>query len=250
MDEFQLLIDLHKGTPRQGPGGFDETKRALDLSMIDLSSQIKVADIGCGTGASTLDLARLLNASITAVDLMPAFVEELKVNAKREGVAEKVEAVVGSMEDLQFRENEYDLIWSEGAIYNMGFKKGIKEWKRFIKPGGVLAVSEITWITKNQPVKLGEYWKSEYPEIDTASSKIGALEENGYSLLGYFVLPEHCWFENYYAPLEAGFTAFLERNAGNENAKAVLESTKHEIALYKKYSDYFSYGVYVAKKCI
>jgi hypothetical protein len=65
MDDFPLLIDLHKDAGRQGPGGDAETKKALDLGMIDRKAPLKIADICCGTGASTLLLARLLNARIT-----------------------------------------------------------------------------------------------------------------------------------------------------------------------------------------
>jgi ubiquinone/menaquinone biosynthesis C-methylase UbiE len=73
---------------------------------------------------------------------------------------------------LPFNDEEYDVIWSEGAIYNIGFEKGVKDWKRFLKTGGMMVVSEITWLTAERPSELQEYWKNEYPEIDTASSKI------------------------------------------------------------------------------
>ena len=68
MDDFQLLVDLHKRAKRQGPGGDVETRKAIGLAMLDPSTPLKAADIGCGTGASTIQLARLLNAKITAID--------------------------------------------------------------------------------------------------------------------------------------------------------------------------------------
>ena len=68
MEDYQLLIDLHKNANRQGPGGDAETEKALSLAMTDRAAPLKIADIGCGTGASTLLLARLLKAQITAVD--------------------------------------------------------------------------------------------------------------------------------------------------------------------------------------
>ncbi len=37
----------------QGPGGDAESARALDLAMIDRTAPLKIADIGCGTGAFT-----------------------------------------------------------------------------------------------------------------------------------------------------------------------------------------------------
>ena len=238
MDDYQLLIDLHKRTNRQGPGGDSETEKALSLAMIDRTAPLKIADIGCGTGASTLLLARLLKARITAVDFLQDFLEVLEGRAEKMGLSEKITTLFCSMENLPFGDEEYDVIWSEGAIYNIGFERGVKDWSRYLKVGGLLVVSEITWITASRPSELQRYWEGEYPEIDTASSKIGVLEKNGYSPIGYFVLPEHCWLENYYRPMQNSFAEFLARNANNEEAQAIVEAEKKEISLYKKYKKY------------
>jgi ubiquinone/menaquinone biosynthesis C-methylase UbiE len=248
MDDFKLLVDLHKRAKRQGPGGDVETRKAIDLAMLDPFAPLKIADIGCGTGASTIQLACLLNAKITALDFLPEFIEVLKGNAENEGLSKKINPLVCSMENLQFDDEEYDVIWSEGAIYNIGFEKGINDWRRFLKPGGLLVVSEITWTTSDRPSEIQNYWESEYAEIDTASSKINILEKNGYSPVAYFVLPERCWLENYYRPLQNSFAEFIVRNANNENAQAIVEAEKNEISLYEKFKNHYSYGVYIARK--
>ena len=82
----------------------------------------------------------------------------------------------------------------------------------------------------------------------TASAKINVLEQNGYSPIGYFILPENCWLDNYYLPLKNGFNDFLSRNGNSEQAKAVVEEHDLEQSLYLKYKEYFSYGFFVAKK--
>lgn len=152
------------------------------------------------------------------------------------------------MDNLPFGDEEFDLIWSEGAIYNIGFERGVKDWKRYLKMGGLLVVSEITWITGSRPSELQKYWDDEYSEIDVASSKISVLEKNGYSPIGYFVLPEHCWLTNYYLPMQNSFKDFLYRNGNSEEARAIVEAENKEIELYEKYKKYYSYGVYVARK--
>ena len=248
MDEFELLLDLHKGANRQGPGGDSETEKAIGLAGIDRNASLKIADIGCGTGASTLTLARLLNANITAVDFLQDFIDALANRAHSNGVDEKITPLCASMEQLPFEEEEFDVIWSEGAIYNIGFEKGVADWKRYLKPSGMLIASEITWLTSSRPSELQDHWNNEYPEIDTASAKIKILESSGYTPIGYFVLPEHCWLDNYYEPMRKSFDAFLSRNGNSEEARAIVEAERHEIELYKKYKAYFSYGVYIAKK--
>ncbi|MGA1622156.1 MAG: class I SAM-dependent methyltransferase [Synechocystis sp.] len=248
MDELQLLVDLHRGAKRQGPGSDEATKKAIALAEIDPHAPVKIADIGCGTGASTLVLARCLNAHITAVDFLQDFLDVLETRAKREGLWEKITPLCASMDNLPFAEGEFDILWSEGAIYNLGFQKGVMDWKRYLKPGGLLVASEISWITNTRPTELQHHWDAEYPEIDVASVKMKVLEENGYSPIGYFVLPEHCWLENYYSPMQSSFEEFLKRHNDSDAAQAIVEAERHEIELYENYKAYYSYGVYIAKK--
>jgi ubiquinone/menaquinone biosynthesis C-methylase UbiE len=250
MDDLQmkLLIDLHRSNFRQGPGGEAETKKALMLAGLDESRPLKIADIGCGTGASTIQLAKELDAKITAVDFLPEFLEELQARAEEHGVADKITTLSCSMDALPFADEEFDVIWSEGAIYNMGFKAGVSAWRRFLKPGGKLIVSEITWLTADRPAELQSHWDAEYPEIDVASAKIGILERHGYITEGYFYLPTSCWIDNYYQPIQNGLDAFLERNSGSDVAREIAECEKAEMALYETHGDYYSYGVYIAKK--
>ncbi|MFZ5907571.1 MAG: class I SAM-dependent methyltransferase [Nitrospirota bacterium] len=248
MEAFQLLIDLHRNANRQGPGGDEETEKALNLAAIDRDAPLKIADIGCGTGASTRVLARLLNARITAVDFLQEFLDVLGSKAEIEGLSNKIEPLCCSMDSLPFKDEAFDVIWSEGAIYNIGFKKGVIDWNRYLKPGGLLVASEISWITDTRPSEIQKHWESEYPEIDLASSKMSILEKNGYSPIGYFALPEHCWLDNYYRPMQDSFQDFLDRNGDSEEARAIVEAEAREIELYEKYRSYYSYGVYIARK--
>ena len=152
------------------------------------------------------------------------------------------------MVNLPFGDEDYDVIWSEGAIYNIGFEKGVKDWHRYLKSGGLLVVSEITWITGSRPSELQKYWESQYPEIGAASSKIGVMETKGYSPMGYFFLPVHCWLDNYYRPMQNSFKDFLDRNGNSEEARAIVEAENREIEMYEKYKTHYSYGVYIARK--
>jgi SAM-dependent methyltransferase len=248
MTELELLIDLHKNSERQGPGSEKETLKAFDFMNLSNDRELKVADIGCGSGGQAITLAQNLNGEITAVDLFPEFLAELKEKSENLELNGKIKTLEKSMDDLPFNNEELDIIWSEGAIYNIGFENGIKKWKDYLKVGGYLAVSEITWIKNTRPKEIEDFWTQEYPEIDTASNKIKILENNGYSLVGYFYLGQDSWIENYYQPMKARFEDFLKRNDNSELARKVVEENKKEIDLYQKYKDFYSYGFYVAKK--
>lgn len=247
MDDFRLLMEFHIENERQGPGGLTETKRAIELSGLKRFEKLQVADLGCGTGSSSLVLAQELNAQITAIDLFPEFLKKLESRAKEMDL-ENILTKAVSMENLPFEEEELDAIWSEGAIYNIGFKEGVTSWKNYLKPGGVLAISEMTWLTNDRPKEIDDYWSAAYPQIGSASEKLRVLEESGYKVLGYFPLPKTCWIENYYKPIKDRFSSFLRLKGNSEEALQLVEMEKMEIELYEKFYDYYSYGFYIASK--
>jgi ubiquinone/menaquinone biosynthesis C-methylase UbiE len=248
MTELELFIDFYKNTPRQGPGSNEETLKALEFTGLSNKSELRIADIGCGSGAQTIILAKNLKGHITAVDLFPQFLVELNASAASKGLSKHITTLEASMEDLPFEEDSFDLIWSEGAVYNMGFENGIKNWKKYLKIGGYIAISEITWTTTKRPKPLEDFWLEEYPEIATAATKIAQLEKNGLELVGYFNLAAASWLNNYYQPLETKFETFLNRHNYSNAAINVINGQKAEIALYEKYKDYYSYGFYIARK--
>lgn len=248
MNELELLVDLHKDGPRQGPGGECEVRLAIALSGLKRSSNLRIADIGCGTGAATLVLASELDARVTSVDVLPEFLARLELAASRAGLAGRVTALSASMEALPFAEATYDAIWSEGAIYHMGFAAGIEAWRSYLKPGGILAVSELTWLTQQRPEELQAHWEREYPEVDTASGKIAIQERLGFSPIGYFTLPEHCWLDNYYRPMQQRFARYLDRHANSDAARAIVAAEEKEILLYERHKAFVSYGYYIARK--
>lgn len=248
MDDFSLLLDLHLNQERQGPGGEAETRLALRLSGLEARSGLRIADLGCGTGASTLILAGSLDADILALDLAAPFLAELEARAARAGLAGRIETVCADLAALPFAPASLDAIWSEGAIYNIGFETGIRDWRACLKPGGILAVSELTWLTAERPGELTTHWQREYPGVATAGEKIAQLEAAGYMPIGYFPLPPSCWLDNYYRPLEAGFAGFLERHPHDEAAQAIIAAERIEIDLYERHTEFVSYGFYIARK--
>ena len=231
MDDLSLLIDLHIDGERQGPSRDACTPKALQLAGLSRDQPLPIADLGCGTGASAMALAEELHATVIAVDILQPFLDTLTKRAHERSIADQIETLCCSIEALPFEKQSLDVIWSEGAIYNIGFAEGARSWKRYLKPGGCLVVSEITWLTAERPAELSQHWEREYPEIGLASEKVAILEELGYTTQAYFVLPEHCWIDHYYKPMQERFAAFLERNHHSADARAVVAAEEVELDL-------------------
>ena len=246
MTEKQLdfIITFHKKLYRQGPGSDEETLKAIKLTGLSESTELSILDLGCGTGAQTKVLANNLNGTITALDLFQPFLDELEDRIKNPNVR----TFHGSMDDLPFEKESFDLIWSEGAVYNMGFKNGLKYLHPFLKKNGIIALSEITWLTNERPAEIETYWNAEYPEIDNAQGKIKTLYESGYVLIDHFILSEESWLSNYYGPLETELAALKEEHPIEEELIEIIQSYQYEIELYKMFKEYFGYGFYIARK--
>ena len=245
--DLGLLCEYYSRLERQGPGSPAATTRAL--SFVDgLTDDSVIADIGCGTGGQTMTLAQHVPGSVTGIDMFPAFVDLFNENAAKLNLQHRVKGVVGSMEDLPFGDEELDLIWSEGAIYNIGFERGLREWNRFLKAGGHIAVSEAAWFTEERPAEIEEFWREEYPEIDTIPNKLQQMQSAGYVPVASFILPETCWTDHYYVPQVELQKAFLEEHADNDSALEFIKMQRHEAQLYDSYKAYYGYAFFIGKK--
>ena len=245
--DFDLICEYFSNVERQGPGSPEATLKAL--SFIDnLNNESSIIDIGCGTGGQTITLAQNSPGKITGIDLFPAFIEIFNSNAEKLNLQDRVKGIAGSMENLPFNENEFDLIWSEGAIYNIGFERGVNEWKKFLKPGGYLAVTEACWFTESRPEEIDGYWQAAYPEIDTISNKVNIMQKAGYVPVAVFTLHENCWLENYYDRQSVIQEEFLKKHAGNQNAENLVDEMKHEVEMYKKYKEFYGYAFFIGRK--
>jgi SAM-dependent methyltransferase len=245
--DFNLICEYFSLIERQGPGSPEMTLKAL--SFIDnLNDESVIADLGCGTGGQTMTLAQHTSANITGLDLFPNFIELLNENAASLNLQHRINGVVGSMEELAFEPDSFDLIWSEGAIYNIGFERGVTEWRNYLKKGGYIAVTEASWFTDERPAEINDFWNAAYPEIDTIAVKVGQLQKAGYVPVATFCLPEYCWTTNFYEPQVAAQELFLKKYPDNPTARELIANERHEAELYKKYKAYYGYVFYIGKK--
>lgn len=244
---LDLLLETHIGLERQGPGSPEAVEQALKfLKPLDQFSMI--ADLGCGTGGQTLLLAQYVSGTIIGLDMFPEFIDKLNENAKKQNLEKRVTGINGSMEHLPFQKNSLDLIWSEGAIDNIGFESGLSHWYGFLKKGGYVAVTCPSWLTKEQPVIVEQFWKDAGSRLDSVSCNIETMQRCGYQFVASFVLSEQCWTENYFIPREKEMNKLLEKYAGNEIMMEYAAQNRYETELYSKYSQHYGYVFYIGRK--
>ena len=244
--DFQLVINFFAGISSQGPGGEMETLKALSF-LDNTSSKIKIADLGCGTGKQTEIIASNIDCEITAVDIAPKMIEGLNNRIKKKNLTNKVKGLVASMCDLPFKAKEFDVIWAEGSIYHIGFEKGLKEWKQYLKPNGYMAITECCWLSNQRP-KDSSFITENVSEIDMISTKLKIIEDCGYKPIAHFILPEYTWIENYHSIAKTRFKPFLEENNYSFAAKDFVERMEQEIEYYQTNKEYFGYVFFIFKK--
>jgi len=245
--DLDLICQFFAELPRQGPGSPEVTRKALSF-INHLDEDSRIADLGCGSGAQTLVLAKHAPGQLTGVDLFPRFIDLLNKNAARASLEDRLSGMVGDIGNLSLEEGTLDLIWSEGAIYNVGFEHGLCDWRRFLKPGGYIAVSEVSWFTEERPEEIHAYWAREYPGIDTIPNKMAQMQSAGYVPVASFILPGSCWEENFYHPQKALWDPFLKEHAQHPAASEFIAGLKREAGLYEQYKAYYGYAFYIGKR--
>ena len=240
----ELFYKIYDALPRGGPGNIESTRKAFDL-LADLPEKPDILDIGCGKGIQTIELMNISDGRIVAVDNHRPFLDALKQSAVLTGLSDRLLCLQGDMFSLGFRPNAFDLIWSEGAIYILGFENGLKSCKQLVRANGYVAVTEISWLKENPPIEVAEFFGQEYPDMKDIQGNFEIIEAAGYDLIDYFILPEDAWWDDYYLPLDQQIGDLQSEYKDNAQAQELFEILRLEIDMYRKFSDYYGYVFYI-----
>jgi ubiquinone/menaquinone biosynthesis C-methylase UbiE len=244
---MEIFWEVHRGLPREAPGDPASTEKAYSL-ITELPTAARLLDVGCGPGTSTFQLAQLSNGQVYAIDLHTPFLEEVARQAKQTDLGERVSAVQMSMNAMGFSDESFDLIWSEGAIYIGGFENGLRDWRRLLRLGGYLAVTEATWLKDTRPEEIEDFWSEAYPQMAGIQANIEKIGRQGYRLVEQFTLPETAWWEGYYGPMQERIDQLRLKYLDNSDAQSQLNAEEEEIEMYRRYSACYGYVFYVAQK--
>jgi len=204
--------------------------------------------VGCGEGGPTLELARLSDGEVVGLDIHRPSLERLRKRIDEAGLSDRVRVVARSMLEMDFPDDTFDIIWSEGSIHIVGFEQGLGAWRRFVKPAGFVVVHEGIRPQGELPPELRERWHGAYQNIKTAGEYIDAVAAQGYVLVGHFRVPGDVWWNEYFAPLAERIRTLRERHADDAEACAVLDREEAEVGLFRRYPDWYDSAFFVMQK--
>jgi ubiquinone/menaquinone biosynthesis C-methylase UbiE len=244
--EMAYLAEIFEGLPRGGPGDDGSTRKAFE-AMSGLPPHPRILDIGCGPGMPTRALARVSGGTVVALDIFRSFLDSLRAAAEAEGLAGRIQPVQGDMNAMSFLDASFDVVWSEGALFVMGFENGLREIRRLLRPGGSAAVSEAVYLTEQVPAEARAMWDEEYPAIGPVEANLPIIEKAGLTPVTHFILPREAWVE-FYGNLERKLDRVETRYQGNDAAMRVIESCRTEIRINRKYGETYGYAFYVMRR--
>ena len=237
--------------PRLGPGDDALTERALKTlraAGVRCEGSIRVLDIGCGNGPQTLCLARYVDGPILAVDNHQPCLDELQRRAGAAGVAAKIQVSLRDMHTLAQDEGPFDLVWSEGALFVMGFREGLAACHSLLAPGGGLAVSELAWLRSDPPADCRQFWAEAYPALTSIAANLATIEACGFEVLGHFTQPESAWWEPFYHPLEERLRMLRKRHPEDAEKLALIDTIQKEIDIHRRYPGFCGNVLYVMRR--
>lgn len=244
---WQIFFDVFEALPRQGPGNRACAERALRLCG-EIPAEPAILDLGCGTGAQTLYLAELTSGFITAIDSHAPSVERLKAALDERGLSDRVRAVAGDMAHPGQSPESFDLIWSEGALYNIGIENALRICHGLLRPSGRLAFTDAVWRKENPPPEVKAGFDLDYPAMGWAEDVEAVIAKCGFEQLDRFTLPDEAWWTDFYTPMERRIEELRETYGHDAEALAILDELAQEPELHRRYSEYYAYEFFVVRR--
>jgi SAM-dependent methyltransferase len=240
---------FHPSLPRLGPGDSRFTRKAIETLRPLLGSKpLNILDLGCGNGTQTLCLADSLPGRITAMDTHQPFLDELNRRAKPAGLSEKIETRCLDMGSSDLPSGAFDLVWCEGALYNLGLEAGLRQGLRLLRQGGCMAFTELCWLSDKRSAACQDFFNRDQLNVIDVAANLAVIREVGFKEIGHFALPAESWWTDYYRPLQRRLVELKDEAARDENLAEIIRGLEAEIDLFLTHHEEYGYVFYLLQK--
>ena len=249
-EECKMMeLMLRAGFSKLHPDGKYSTKKLLKLLNID--SNKRVLDIGCGPGETTIYIAKRFGCQVTGIDIMPEMIEQAKENAKKHKVNhltrfENVDAMSPVFSDTSF-----DIAIFQAVLIFGDKQKMLNFAYNALKDKGQVGAIELTW--RNDPSEeIVRTFSREFAEPLINAENLRGWEST-FSRAGFqkvFCKEIHSMkivtFINMWKSEEWGRKIKIVLKCLSD--KEVIKRMLTIIGLLKKYPDNLGYGLYLSQK--
>ena len=125
----------------------DKLWRRHALQEIVDGTPQRILDVACGTGDSTISIARAAaeGSEVIGADISEGMMALVKGKAEKAGVGERITLQVADGEALPYGEGAFDRVTCAFGIRNFEHKeRGLAEFRRVLKPGGKAVILELS----------------------------------------------------------------------------------------------------------
>jgi SAM-dependent methyltransferase len=183
-----------------------------------------------------------------AIDGHAPSIGRLRAVVAQRGLAQRIDAIVGDMAAPQQPPGSFDLIWSEGALYNGGLRNALRVCHDLLRPGGHLAFTDAVWRRENPPPAVKVSFELDYPTMGWLEDDLAAIRDCGFDLVGHFTLPDEAWWDDFYTPMEARIAELRDKYSADAAASAVLEQIAEEPGMHRLHYAVYAYEFFVARR--
>lgn len=142
LDPYSFLAVLGKNVVR--PGGHVSTEQLFELA--EIKPDHHVLEVGCGVGATAIELVQRFECQVTAVDHSPLMIEKAQKLTRAAGLSDRIRYEEADMLRLPYEDNRFDVVVIEAVTMFCPRVEALRECRRILKPGGQLLDQEFAWL--------------------------------------------------------------------------------------------------------
>ncbi len=182
---------------------------AKAFSLLPPIDRPKILDAGCGTGISTMELARISNGTFLALDADAQSCDILRDKVKKAGYEGRIKVCFSTLESADIPDNFFDIVWAEGLLNIIGFEEGLSAATKFLKKNGYFVIHD---------------------EIKNGGEKRRIIARHRYSLINSFMLNRNAWLQGYYRCIETHLTDFMSTHPASDYDVKAFENERQDMA--------------------